>query len=33
MNLASRVNGMKACCNDQTKATIAIARPVLLERT
>src|SRR5215216_4458847 len=33
INFASKVNGMKACCNDQTNATIAIARLVLRQRT
>jgi hypothetical protein len=33
MNLASMVNGMNACCYDQTNPTIAIARLVLRQRT
>lgn len=33
MNFASKVNGMKACCNDHANATSATARLVLRERT
>src|SRR5919199_38825 len=33
MNLASKVNGMKACCMDQANATTAMATLVLRKRT